>query len=146
MEVRMSNVQTGHSTVVSMMKIVFDEPISNRLFTTNYLEQGPLGSEPDCRLRPCRRQSLSQEKIMRKILIYALAALIIAAPLSADDFDFGDLAGGDDFGFDMGADSAPALVLSGEASLGLREITGDVTDGNTWDTLAETATGISLPN
>ncbi len=40
MEVKMSNVQTGHSTVVSMVKIVFDEPISDRLFTTNYLEQG----------------------------------------------------------------------------------------------------------
>ena len=40
MEVKMSNVQTGHSTIVSMLKIVFDEPISDRLFTTNYLEQG----------------------------------------------------------------------------------------------------------
>ncbi len=40
MEVKMANVQTGHSTVVTMMKIVFDEAIADRLFTTNYLEQG----------------------------------------------------------------------------------------------------------
>ncbi len=40
MAVKMTNVQTGHYTEVTMMKIVFDEPISDRLFTTNYLEQG----------------------------------------------------------------------------------------------------------
>jgi hypothetical protein len=40
MSVYMENVQTNHATRVSMMKIVYDEEVSDRLFTTNYLESG----------------------------------------------------------------------------------------------------------
>ncbi|MBI9104463.1 MAG: outer membrane lipoprotein-sorting protein [Spirochaetales bacterium] len=40
MSVLLSNVQTNHSTRISMVRVVYDEPINPRLFTTSYLEQG----------------------------------------------------------------------------------------------------------
>ncbi len=40
MTVLLSNVQTGHSTRVSILKAVYDEEVNPRLFTTNYLQQG----------------------------------------------------------------------------------------------------------
>lgn len=40
MSVYLENVQENHATRVTMMKIVYDEPVNDRLFTTNYLEQG----------------------------------------------------------------------------------------------------------
>ncbi|MDC7219065.1 MAG: outer membrane lipoprotein-sorting protein [Spirochaetales bacterium] len=40
MSVYMENVQENHATRVTMMKIVYDEPVNDRLFTTTFLEQG----------------------------------------------------------------------------------------------------------
>jgi len=40
MDVKLSNVQTNHATEIKMIKLVYDEPINPRLFTTNFLEKG----------------------------------------------------------------------------------------------------------
>jgi outer membrane lipoprotein-sorting protein len=40
MDVKLSNVQTNHATEIKIMKLVYDETINPRLFTTNFLEKG----------------------------------------------------------------------------------------------------------
>jgi len=40
MDATLSNVQTNHSTRITMMKLIYDEPINPRLFTTSFLERG----------------------------------------------------------------------------------------------------------
>ena len=38
----MKNVQTGHATTLEIMKVVYDEKINSRLFTTRFLETGKI--------------------------------------------------------------------------------------------------------
>jgi len=40
MDTLLTNVQTGHSTRVTFLKVVFDEPLNPRMFTTTFLERG----------------------------------------------------------------------------------------------------------
>ncbi|WP_230391593.1 MULTISPECIES: outer membrane lipoprotein-sorting protein [unclassified Oceanispirochaeta] len=40
MDVMLKNVQTNHATQIKMLKIVHDQAINPRLFTTNFLEKG----------------------------------------------------------------------------------------------------------
>jgi hypothetical protein len=38
----LKNVQTGHSTKLSVTKIEIDKPLSDKLFTSNFLNTGRL--------------------------------------------------------------------------------------------------------
>ncbi|MBN2627709.1 MAG: hypothetical protein JXA95_13655 [Spirochaetales bacterium] len=66
---------------------------------------------------------------MRNILIGGLTALMILAPLGADDFDFGDFMAGDEGG---AAASVPSLDMGGTLSVPFRASWGDWTEGDNW--------------
>ncbi len=67
---------------------------------------------------------------MRKILTGGLAALILMAPLAADDFDFGDLMAG---GEGESTLAAPSLEIGGSLAVPFRLSWGDWTDSDNWN-------------
>ena len=68
---------------------------------------------------------------MKNIAICVLTLMMIIAPLAADDFDFGDLMGGDDTS--MGFESAPAIEVAGSLAVPFRAGWGDWADSDSWD-------------
>ena len=68
--------------------------------------------------------------MMRKIASCAMILVTAASLLSADDFDFGELLGGDEGGAVV---SAPALEVGGSLSVPFRAGWGNMTDGKSWD-------------